>query len=836
MAYIQLPNQNKLSGLNTLAYMGTEAATPPQFVIEKRDPTANDYQGWLLGTLWLNKPTNALWALVNKVGNVSTWIPLYPNAAAIQFTSDNGIALPLASNINVLGGTNMHTEALAPGGDTITANLIDNPVLAGGLTITPLAAVGVVTTDAAGLLNSTNGLDGQIFVARPVGPSWVDLVSADASVIITESVDPLHPLGIDLKAVGGGGGAATKLEGDDTLVVTQDIVTNIIKVLGDDTIKTYRSALDTLVIGIEDSPNNGDIMIGGGPGVATAWATLTSSGGSVTITNPGPNQINLEAAGVAALTGLTGDVGAAAPVAGLIKIAGGAPLTTSAAGSTVTINAGAPNLDGRVMISSAGGPATWRQLSAGANVTITESNDGAGRITISASGGGATGGIQQLDCDSGVAVNPITNIVKLEGHHGTYNIDHVTHPYQNIFTRSELATPDLVTLQLTSSIQLPITNAGGTAGVIMLGTKDFMHAYGTNNTFLGQTAGNRTLTVATAHDNVGIGKNALHGLTKGTQNVAIGSGAIDVAPTASNCVAIGYNALGGGVSSSCIAIGAGAGSVGIGSNDIHIGHVGVAGESGVIRIGTPATHTDTYLAGVYLETGAASPGVVYVDPNSKLGSTAAGTSNLHILGCDGNTPEFVRLTSTDSSINITRGATTINLGQGTAYSFIAYVGTPRNNVTGDGTEYFLGTGNNAIYKLTEEYDDGGNFYPGDGFAVPAKYTAPYAGIYFFNMSVMSWYTIPPPPPPPSPPVNIDPVYIRIYNAANVNYKTYELTYPLFSLIPMIQNAQFMAYVKMAANDYAQFSFSVLLDPSSKIVGIGQGIGNSYVSGQLISRI
>jgi len=26
MAYIQLPNQNKLSGLNTLAYMGTEAA------------------------------------------------------------------------------------------------------------------------------------------------------------------------------------------------------------------------------------------------------------------------------------------------------------------------------------------------------------------------------------------------------------------------------------------------------------------------------------------------------------------------------------------------------------------------------------------------------------------------------------------------------------------------------------------------------------------------------------------------------------------------------------------------------------------------------------------
>jgi len=53
--YIELPNQNRLSGINTLAYMGTEANTPPQFVIEKRAPTPNDLKNWRIGTIWLKQ-------------------------------------------------------------------------------------------------------------------------------------------------------------------------------------------------------------------------------------------------------------------------------------------------------------------------------------------------------------------------------------------------------------------------------------------------------------------------------------------------------------------------------------------------------------------------------------------------------------------------------------------------------------------------------------------------------------------------------------------------------------------------------------------------------------
>lgn len=68
-----------------------------------------------------------------------------------------------------------------------------------------------------------------------------------------------------------------------------------------------------------------------------AWANLTSTGGSVTITNTA-NGINLEAAGVAALTQLDGDSGSATPLAGVITVAGGTNITTSGAVNTLTVD------------------------------------------------------------------------------------------------------------------------------------------------------------------------------------------------------------------------------------------------------------------------------------------------------------------------------------------------------------------------------------------------------------------------------------------------------------------------------------------------------------------
>ena len=89
-----------------------------------------------------------------------------------------------------------------------------------------------------------------------------------------------------------------------------------------------------------------------------------------------------------------------------------------------------------------------------------------------------------------------------------------------------------------------------------------MHNFGSANTFLGQNAGNLSMTGGA---NTALGPSAIQNNTEGLYNIASGGGA-------------GSNLTSG-------------------SNNIYIGNVGETSESGTIRIGTPGTHTSTYLAG-----------------------------------------------------------------------------------------------------------------------------------------------------------------------------------------------------------------------------------------------
>ena len=68
----------------------------------------------------------------------------------------------------------------------------------------------------------------------------------------------------------------------------------------------------------------------------------------------------------------------------------------------------------------------------------------------------------------------------------------------------------------------------------------FVHTTGTQNLFVGQAAGNATLT---GGYNVGIGLNALFKDTSGGFNVAIGRAALASNSTGSFNTAVGYNAL-----------------------------------------------------------------------------------------------------------------------------------------------------------------------------------------------------------------------------------------------------------------------------------------------------
>ncbi len=94
--------------------------------------------------------------------------------------------------------------------------------------------------------------------------------------------------------------------------------------------------------------------------------------------------------------------------------------------------------------------------------------------------------------------------------------------------------------------------------------------------------GHSALQNNTANDNTAMGWLAGYGNTTGINNVAVGNGALMNSTTGNNNIALGMDA---------------GANLTTGTNNIDIGHMGVAGESGIIRIGTSGVHTNTFLAG-----------------------------------------------------------------------------------------------------------------------------------------------------------------------------------------------------------------------------------------------
>ena len=108
--------------------------------------------------------------------------------------------------------------------------------------------------------------------------------------------------------------------------------------------------------------------------------------------------------------------------------------------------------------------------------------------------------------------------------------------------------------------------------------------------------------VRTGNRNTAVGWRTLAGIVTGVGNTAVGEVALQSYSSAASIisynVAVGARALRGSQGSHNIAIGDRAGlSNTTGSNNIYIGHLGVFGESGIIRIGTTGTHTETHLSG-----------------------------------------------------------------------------------------------------------------------------------------------------------------------------------------------------------------------------------------------
>lgn len=317
---------------------------------------------------------------------------------ATTYDADTGTATPALNILDILGGDNIATVGA---GSAITISVAD--------TTDHALQVG----NATGSLTSLGvGTDGQVLIsATGANPAFATLTSTGGTITFTQGANSLN-----LEAVGGGGGAIT-VNADTGNAVSVAGVLNLLS--GDNVVTT--GAGNTLTVGLDgftnhalvignitgglDSAstlNNGELLIGRS-GLDPIAGTLDSAGGTVVITE-GAGTINLETGGALATSYLTDDANSAIPALGVLTVAGGNNLTTSSAGSTVTIDVTGTTqdqvqignatgsltslgamTDGQIIIGSTAATPVISTLTAGVGASITNA---AGSITIGCAGGG----------------------------------------------------------------------------------------------------------------------------------------------------------------------------------------------------------------------------------------------------------------------------------------------------------------------------------------------------------------------------------------------------------------------------------------------------------------
>lgn len=206
-------------------------------------------------------------------------------------------------------------------------------------------------------------------------------------------------------------------------------------------------------------------------------------------------------------------------------------------------------------------------------------------------------------------------------------------------TDNAIARWDLATGKVIQDSVLSIDDATGTIHKDPATTNNFyISSIGTNNMFVGLNSGDSN----TGADNSGFGFNTLTANTLGIDNTAIGSNALVVNIDGSQNTALGFNALFANINgdqntalgTNALRDNTGTNNIGIGDkggqnlttadNNIDIGHVGIAGDSGVIRIGTSATHTTCFIQGIRgVTTGIADAITVVIDSAGQLGTLSS---------------------------------------------------------------------------------------------------------------------------------------------------------------------------------------------------------------------
>jgi len=591
------------------------------------------------------------------------FLQVLEGSVAGVFVEDVGSASPSGGILNIHGGSNINTSG---GGSTVTINLNASPSITGltvantstfngtvlinnGGTVTGSWAVGSLVSAAT--INTTNG-------SITIGSTAPNATASDLDFTKDRGV------GVSVHAGDALGNITFQgLDGTGTFIVGSKIVSitpngavapgqvssdleffthpnsptpstqrMVIGTAGNVTINTPDSGaaliingggltstgtttLGSLPIGVvqasatgvlsSSAGADGQVLIGAGTSASPVWANLTSSNGTITITN-GAGTINLATSSATANSFVTNS-GTATPAAGVLTVVGdGSNITTSGATSTVTVSlSSSPSVSGSLTAGTSISAGTT--VTAGSGITATNGNIAASSGSVAASS----------SISAGTTVTGGTGVTATTG---------------NITASA-------------GNLVLPATNAAGTQGVISLGGITFVQGVGTHNAFFGG-AGDLSLT---GTQNVGLGSTCLVTLSSGSNNTGVGVFALQTVAGGNQHTAIGANAL--------TNIASGTGNVGLGYNagssytanesyNISIGFdaSGTGGESNTLRIGNgTGTGTgqinQTFVSGItgITVTGAA----VLVSATNQLGIAVSTIKEKENIVEMGNSSEVV---------------------------------------------------------------------------------------------------------------------------------------------------------------------------------------------------
>lgn len=416
---------NLLSGLSSLAYQGTNAVNPPNVIYAIQDPTQYDSTNVSLGDLWLNRTSRTIWLLVALNASIATWVELGVTPSEVESLTGNSggpVGPSLSNNINVIGDGTTITISGNPSANTLTASLISGSIIE---TVTGNAG-GAVSPDGSGNINIVG--DG----------TTIDIVGDPMTNTLTASV--LNAIDITLTGNTGGPVSATggnfDIVGDGTTI----------EITGDPMTHTLTASIAPGIIIESITGNTGGPVFGDEDGNINILGTA----GIIEVTgDPSLHTLTIDA-GPELATSYATDSGTAIPSANVLNIAGGTNINTGGSGNTVTVNldstltgivsiatdnitvntsatlgfanAGVVQSDnsgnlsstkgtnGQILIGSTAGAPAWANITAGANITVTNA---ANSITIAATSSGSGAGLVFLGSVdmTGTAIGAFTSIL-----------------------------------------------------------------------------------------------------------------------------------------------------------------------------------------------------------------------------------------------------------------------------------------------------------------------------------------------------------------------------------------------------------------------------------------